>query len=409
MAFLNKTTTSTSSPLSVYIHVPFCVRKCSYCNFYSIAESDEVTIQRVLSQTTRQLQWFLSRLDHPIIETVYLGGGTPNCVSYAILEDFFISIIDTFRQNSDISSVKEFSVEINPESFQKDQLALFSDHSVSRLSIGVQSFNDDFLSVLGRLASRRQVINTVHSIKKHWKGEFNIDLITAIPGQTVQTAKKDISEATGFHPDHLSVYFLSIEPDTILSRQIQGKEVQLCSPHEEYDIWTNIPEYLQFKGYDHYEISNFSKKGKQCKHNLRYWRMNPYIGCGPAAVSTVSINGMVHRIENPKNIDLFLEGERKKWHTTEYSIDPKAFLFEHVIMGMRLKEGLNKNELHRIFTLDIEDALENTLSQWQRQDYIEVTDDSILPTEKGWTILNRLLLDVSEALEHISVAGYIWP
>ena len=277
---------------SLYIHVPFCNSKCSYCDFFSLENIDFKQKKAVTDSTVEQIRYFSEKYSFRTIDTVYIGGGTPTSLPPSLLEKLVYSITDLTGDE-----IKEFSIEINPETVDEELLIFLEDSPITRLSIGIQSFNDKHLKILGRNCTSGKGKHALDLLKNTEK-DINIDLISSIPGQTLQESINDINEAFSFSPSHISLYSLTIEENTPIAEKINSKDI-------DDEVWIKASEYLKSSGFDHYEISNFSLPGKQCLHNLNYWNMNPYIGCGPAAVSTVIINNTPFRLYNTVNIPPF--------------------------------------------------------------------------------------------------------
>jgi len=390
----------TVDTLSLYVHIPFCSAKCDYCDFFSYPGISEEKKNRVIREVFLQAEHLLAQMGNPVIDTVFVGGGTPNSLSANTLETL-LSGLDQLMGNPPA----EFSFEANPEFVTFDQLTELSDAGVTRLSIGIQSFSDRYLGFLGRAAS--EIINrtALEEVRSSWKGDFNIDLITEIPGQSAAEQRKDIDAAAAYSPDHLSLYSLHVEEATPLYNRMKGSVPRSLKGGSSVDI----SGYMRKKGYNRYEVSNYSLPGKECLHNLRYWNMRPYLGIGPGAVSTVPGQNGVLRVENPKDLDRFLTGEKSSWGSSATIITPKEFLTEYLMMGLRLTEGIYIDTLENIFGINFFETFSGPVLDWTSRGYAIQHEHRLNLTPDGMDLLNPLLLQVMDTIETLSLETISWP
>lgn len=387
---------------ALYLHIPFCSKKCDYCDFFSTALADDETKSAVLKEMEEELSFFKDKGFCEGIRTVYIGGGTPGVIPPSVLKAFLDHISQSFG-----TVIEEWSLETNPETVSEDLLRVLSDSGVSRLSLGLQSMHDNLLSVLGRNGTREKNLKALDRIKALWRGDLNLDLICGIPGQTEEEAQADIEEALSFAPDHLSLYTLSLEEGTPLAEAVDSGRVSALKEKNVEDMFFLLRTYLLSRDFEDYEISNFSRRGKACLHNLAYWEMAPYLGVGPGAVSTVLSGGRVERVSHGSIHD-FLSGRDSAWGQKRELIDPKDFLFEHVMMGLRLKRGLSLSRIERIFGFDLLAEHGELIDRW-RERGLTAEGGRLRFIGEGRYVLNSFLRDFLASVEKKEVCIRCWP
>jgi len=269
------------TPFGLYIHVPFCRRKCHYCDFFSKpGPSDEV--ERYCAGLIREISWVASRLPPACqIRTLYFGGGTPSVLGLEQTDRIFGAL---FRHFSFVDKF-EWSMEANPESFTTACCDMWSTSGVNRVSLGIQSLQESQLRALGRCHDREQAIVSIERLAAGPFASWSVDLMCGIPGQTEQSWSNDLEEIKQFGPPHISAYPLTVEPDTVLEVLCQNKWVHLPDEDRVADMLIHAETILIEAGFEHYEISNYARPGHCCQHNLAYWTRGNYIGLGPAAAS----------------------------------------------------------------------------------------------------------------------------
>ena len=394
-------------PLSLYIHIPFCVKKCFYCDFYSIPY-DKNKAEYIINELILEIRFFFRTFSHIKIRTIYIGGGTPSCLSLQYLEKLLKEITSL-----QIHHIKEWTVEANPESVTKEFLLLCKKFYVTRLSIGIQSIENTFLRVLGRHTSFSHIEKVKDLIKQYWNGEVSIDLITGIPGQTYESLEKDILYCVkAFEPEHVSLYSLTIEPGTELDTLIKNKKINLLSQDSRDVLWFKGYGLLESLRFNNYEISNFAKKGKESIHNIQYWNLDPYVGLGPGAISTLpGGNKSVIRISHTKDNKAYLKGKKNTWGMKCEIIDKKTFIFETCMMGLRLKHGIQKIKFDNRFGISLPQLIPKLWKEWKENGWVNPMTTSYALTKTGRFRLNSLLINLSEYLDEINEDQVIvqWP
>ena len=355
---------------SVYIHIPFCDTICSYCDFCKFIKNDE-WIDKYLGELENEIKL---KYKGEFIKTLYIGGGTPSCLSVSQLEKLF-DIVKIINKNSNI----EFTFECNIESLDEEKLKLLYLNGVNRLSIGVQTFNKKYLSYLNRNHTKEEVINKIELAKQIGFNNINIDLIYALPNQTLKELDSDIDSFLNLDINHISTYSLILESNTKL--YIDGEKN--IDEDLDYNMYKLICDKLKNNGYNHYEISNFSKKGYESKHNLVYWNNEEYYGFGLGASGY--INGI--RYENTRSFNNYILG---KYVSSSHKLSKREKLENEFILGFRKIDGIDKKSFKEKYNININDIevinkllkenklLENKKSIYINLDYIYVSNDILL-------------------------------
>lgn len=382
--------------ISIYIHVPFCRSKCAYCSFYSSQPKNEKEVSHYFFCIQNEIEAFFEKSSIPV-RTVYIGGGSPDIYGLENLAQFCNTILNILP-NTPI----EWTVECNPEGITTQGIHALQSSPVTRLSIGIQSFNSSLLSLLERKAGIETIEKANAIIKKYWDKELNIDLLYGIPRQTLDMVNYDLDMLNGINPKHVSAYELTPEKNTILMQAlITGK---LTLPDEEtiLQMYRTVKQSLKSLDIIQYEISNYARPGKECLHNQRYWKMRPYAGFGQAAVSTLpGENNSVLRIkgrQNYNNMGLNNGYVNDKAYSTE-TVSGIDFLFEYCLMSLRTNEGINISQFHYHFGFNFENTFYHLLNRWYKSELAEKNKNCISLTEKGLLIQNTLLTELLEEIE----------
>lgn len=314
-------------PLSLYIHIPFCQKKCLYCDFYSVASQEKLAgdyIQVLVKQ--------IGQIDAPV-SSIYIGGGTPSVLGVALLGQLFKSL------KRIITPSAEFTIEVNPESFSKKLAKLFLANGVHRLSIGLQSFNDKKLIKLGRIHNAKKAREAVYLAQKSGFKNISIDLIFGIWGEKLTDWKKELQEAVSLPVKHLSVYSLTYEKGTALSQMLKKGLIKPLEDEVVAGMYEYAADFLEGRGFKRYEVSNFAQDSYLCRHNRGYWQNEPYIGLGPSAVSYLEGVRKKNISDVKKYIARIKEGSSVVESQEKLSILRKAK--ETAALKIRTKEGIS--------------------------------------------------------------------
>lgn len=320
---------------SVYIHIPFCTSICSYCDFSKVLYKEDV-VTNYLNALEKEINGFY---DNEIISTIYIGGGTPSCLSISNLERLF-EIIKVFKLND----IYEFTFEVNVNDITEELVEFLYKNKVNRISVGVESFEEKNLKYLNRKHTKKEIFNNISLLKKYFN-DINIDIIYAIPIESLNEVKSDIKNFLKLDIPHISAYSLIIENNTVLGI----KNVSPISEEEDYKMYEYIVKKLKKNEYIHYEVSNFAKPGFESEHNLNYWNNGEYYGFGLGAHGY--INGV--RYENTKNLTKYLNYNFK---VNELFISKQEEMENEVILGLRKIEGINIEKFFNKFEINIQDV-----------------------------------------------------
>jgi oxygen-independent coproporphyrinogen-3 oxidase len=376
---------STSSlPAGLYLHVPFCRRKCAYCDFYSLADPGAAVQGAYLSSVERELR----QATLPgSIETVFLGGGTPTVLPAPLLS----RLLDAIAECVDMAAVAEFSVEANPGAVDEPRAAVLRARGVNRLSLGVQSFQPATLGTLGRIHGPDEVYEAVRLFRRLGFANLSLDLIFAVPGQTLAAWLADLEAAISLAPQHLSVYGLTIEPSTPLGCRVRQGE--LIPPADELyvEMFTTARERLLAAGYEHYEISNYARPGFRCRHNVGYWRNRPYLGLGPAASSFLA----GRRWTNVRDLDEYVARLARGQSPAEEieELSPEARARELAMLNLRMTDGIILREFHEMTGFDALHLFDQAIRTHRATGLLEVTTEAVRLTPQALPIADSVLVD----------------
>ena len=365
--------------LGIYIHVPFCIKKCNYCDFCSFADSDKNIMRQYSEELCRRMiEFSRQKYIDLTVDTVYFGGGTPTLLPI----DCFEMILQTLNSHFKIENDAEISVECNPASIDREGLRRLRAIGVNRLSIGLQSANENEIRVLGRLHSFADFCSIYNDARNVGFDNISVDLMYGIPEQTLSSFENTLRKVCQLSPEHISAYGLKIEEGTAFARN--KAELVLPDEDEEYAMYCRCVELLRENGYERYEISNFAKPGRYSRHNMRYWRLEDYIGFGVAAHSCFK----GERFGNSRDIKAFISG--KDICEERYSISKEERVREFVMLGLRLQMGVDLNEYRDLSgrefkkDFDVTDSLIKAGFLWEKNGRVGFTT-------KGFFVSNTIL------------------
>ena len=372
-------------PLSLYIHTPWCVQKCPYCDFNSHAIKDGVPEQAYLQALLADLQQDLPRIWGRRVISVFIGGGTPSVLS----PDFYYQLFSELRALLALSGTAEITLEANPGTVDANHFKAYRDAGVNRLSIGIQSFNDEQLQRLGRIHNAAQARKAIEMARLSGFDNLNLDLMFGLPDQTVEQGLADIEQALEFQPEHLSYYQLTIEPNTYFHHHTP----RLPELDTIWEIQSQAQQRLASEGFAQYEVSAYSRNRRECVHNRNYWEFGDYLGIGAGAHSKLTdVNRQaVYRIVKEKHPrDYMRKTETGSPIISEQSLSRHELSVEFMLNALRLANGFSTAIFAERTGLPIA-VVEKALTDAEQQGYIEWSLDSIKPTEKGQLFLNNLM------------------
>ena len=372
-------------PLSLYIHIPWCVKKCPYCDFNSHAQNGELPEKLYVDRLLEDLAQDLPRVGDRPIRTVFIGGGTPSLFS----ANSYQRLLDGVRARIAIAPDAEITLEANPGTIEHGQFSDYRAVGINRISLGVQSFSTDHLKRLGRIHSGQEVLHAVEELKRGGFENFNLDLMHGLPSQTLTQAIEDLHQAIALKPTHLSWYQLTLEPNTVF----YSKPPKLPDDDQLADIEEAGKKVLQQASYEQYETSAYAKDKFFCQHNLNYWRFGDYLGIGAGAHGKITDfqTGVIHRIWKKKQPKAYLDSAHTMVGGVEKVVSNQV-PFEFMLNVLRLKEGFTAEEYEQS-TGQTFLEIETKVLQAVRQGFLIIEENKkIRPSELGARFLNDVLL-----------------
>lgn len=383
---------------SLYIHIPFCLSKCKYCDFFSIADKkyNNSVPENYIKALCNELIFRLNQYKPNDLKTIYIGGGTPSLLTNEQLSE----ILDTVNKFVHINNFSEITIEINPDDVTEDLLKTYKDCGITRISMGIQSMNEETLDFAGRRASRKNNLQALELIKKHWTGELSVDLISALPKENTDSFIKGLTEVVKFSPHHISLYSLTIEDETPFGKMYNSDQLEYDWDFAD-DMWLKGRTFLTQNGYFQYEVSNFSKQNKECKHNLTYWNHENYIGVGSGGTGTVYPYRWTNKPDVEEYIKYWLKGDVEKEKTEIIEeIDLKTEKIEFFMMGLRKLSGINASEYFKYFKENIPEKIIILFSEWQNKGFAQISN---LKNDVNYRLNNEGILFLNKFLEEIFI------
>ena len=371
--------------LGIYMHIPFCKQKCNYCDFISYTNKCD-KIESYMKCLEKEIDCFdFTKYN---ITTIYIGGGTPSYIDSKYIKQIVNSIYKKLQLEKNELKEVEITIEVNPGTVTKGKLQDYKDVGINRISIGLQCVQDRLLKILGRIHTFEDFINTYNLAKEVGFENINVDLMLGFPDQSIEDIKESLNQIIKLNPNHVSTYSLIVEEGTKIFNQIENNELQLPDEELERNMYWYVKNTLELNGYNHYEISNFSKKGKESKHNMNCWNQEEYIGFGIAAHSYISnirfsnTNNLEEYIKNITNNEL----EKNIIIEEEQTLEDKKR--EFMMLGFRKIEGVNISKFKEKFVDNPIFIYREKLNKLVEEGLIEIDLNNIRLTNKGIDFAN---------------------
>lgn len=372
----------------LYIHIPFCKQACSYCDFYFLTR-DELR-QPFVDALVSEIQYYKQSkfTEHPF-RTVYLGGGTPSLLNQSQLEKIFFELNDVFKIEAE-----EVTMELNPDDVSPDYLKTIQDLGVNRASMGVQSFDKRLLEFMHRAHTRKDAIKALEALQKTDFPTFTADLIYGNPGQSLTDLQRDIDQLLYFKPPHISAYSLTIEPRTRLGKQVELGRIH--PPDDEkislhFDL---VRSELAKAGLHQYEVSNFARQGKEAVHNSNYWKHENYLGFGPSAHSFWWDNEGARRWLNTPDLKNYLKKNINTYREEEENLSTKILAEERLMLGLRTKWGVSKNELLERYSYGFNESQSAWIDKQEQKGFLNFDGEVLKMTFEGLKISDHLIVNL---------------
>lgn len=360
----------------LYIHIPYCKQKCKYCDFVSFPRMEE-TADEYLTALYREAERYRGEK----IDTIFIGGGTPSVLKPYQIEKITKMCFDVF----DVADGVEFTSEVNPGTLDDDKIKAMLNGGINRISVGVQSFDDTELKTIGRIHDGKTAYNTICRLAENGISNISLDLMTALPGQTMSTLKKTLDIAVSLPVRHISAYSLIIEDGTPIEKEYSMGKIKLPSEDADREMYKYTVDFLDKNNFRQYEISNFAQNGYECRHNIKYWTGEEYIGLGVAAHSYIGNE----RFYNTSDIKEYINGSEKEIIT----ITRDDAIAEFMITGLRMKKGVSGTRFKKRFGKSVEDVFGKELDKFVRLGLMEFDGERYFLTFDGINVSNSILCE----------------
>lgn len=377
------------SPAGLYIHIPFCEKKCNYCNFLSLDSCNDEMKERYVQSLIKELR--LYREKKIKIDTIFIGGGTPSLLNERQIND----ILEGSAYGFSMDRHMEITIETNPGTLTKSKLKTYQRAGINRLSMGVQSLDDRMLQALGRIHNKDCFLSNYAAAREIGFDHINIDLMFGIPGQTAEIWEETLEEAITLQPEHISFYSLQLEEGTLFYQKFKDGSMELISNEEERRLHHQAIRKLKEAGYHHYEISNCALPGYECRHNLKYWSFEDYYGVGLGAHSFVHQKKRWKNTDNP--VFYFESLDAKTLPVDAKGCEQDSLedrMGEYMFTGLRKLEGIDTRDFFRLFHREFYDVYRGCLDQlkaYQKEGYLILEGNKVVLTEKGIDRSNEIM------------------
>ena len=374
--------------LSVYIHIPFCKRKCYYCDFSSFQNCSHSDIDEYMKHLLREIELYRDLGKSYRIDTLFIGGGTPSMISSKWIEKLLFGIREVFS----FTENPEISIEGNPDTLTYEKMAHYFELEINRLSIGLQSDDRKILKTLGRIHGFEDFLESLEDARRVGYKNINSDLMFGLPGQSLNTFQNTLVEVTKLKIPHISAYGLIINENTIIGERIEQGILPEPDEDVEVDMYNFLRKFLMDQGYEHYEISNFGKPGFQCRHNRTYWKNRNYLGLGLGAHS--SMDGVrFYNLESFSSYHQKLQAGEKPIAGSQ-DISKEEQLRESLMLGLRLTEGIAISCLESRYKTNVEESVLNKFNEFTKLGLLETSGNRLRLTEKGFYLSNSVFREI---------------
>lgn len=370
-----------NSPMEIYIHIPFCIRKCDYCDFLSGPSGPEEQADYVQA-LLREIQ-AVEEGEGRSVSSIFIGGGTPSVLDERLLGDILREIRNRFKMEEDA----EITIEVNPGTANIGKLQAYREMGINRLSIGLQSPEDRELKILGRIHNYGQFLETYQEARTVGFDNINIDLMSAIPDQTYEGWVKNLRTVAELEPEHISAYSLIVEEGTPFA----AWKLNLPDEDTEYNMYEATAQILKEYGFEQYEISNYARKGRECRHNVGYWTRQDYLGFGLGASSLYG----KERFANTADMKKYLENSKnpEKIREKEPSLTREDEMAEFMFLGLRMTKGISKADFQRCFGCTIESVYGEVLEKYESMELLVEKDGRIFLSREGIHVSNSIMAE----------------
>lgn len=383
--------------LGLYIHIPFCHTKCTYCDFNTYSGIENL-IDDFSNSIYKEIEFWKSNEKY-FIDSIFIGGGTPSYIDPKIIKNILLKT----HQNFEISTEVEITLEINPEDVTKEKALYWKEIGINRCSLGIQSLQNEELRLINRRHDSKKALNSFEILKNIFNN-VSIDLIYGLPKQTKETYLNTLKSIVNKNPNHISCYSLQVEKGTVLNQQVVNSKISVANDDLSAEMYEITQKFLKENGFENYEISNWSKDNKYSLHNLKYWTMKPYIGIGPGSHSYINkkrfsiikppkiyINFFLNETKKINSIDAKIEYLKKKNILEVYEIQTlENEILEYLMLSIRLKNGINTKHFQNKFKLNFEDLYYKKIEYYIKEDILIKINNNYILSDKGKLFANEV-------------------
>jgi oxygen-independent coproporphyrinogen-3 oxidase len=370
--------------LGLYLHFPFCISKCPYCDFNSYPIKEDSQISSYISALYREISIYSQKIKKNNIKTIYLGGGTPTILS----GDQIYKILEFCKEKFTIDKNAEITIEANPGTLDGEKIKSLIESGINRLSLGAQSFNDLFLKKLGRIHTEQDIIDSYFLARETGFNNINLDIMFALPGQTPEDFQTSLKKAVSLKPDHLSLYNLTINKGTEYYENYHRNHLKLPSEDEEFNMYDWAMKYLKENNFEHYEIANFARPHRRSLHNMIYWQNQPYLGIGAGAYSFIQGYRYMNLKDPKKYIKEVMNDKLPIDHGEKLSLRKR--MIETIILALRTNEGISYKKFKTRFKVDINITFHQQIKKLVNLRLLLKDDCKIKLTRKGVFLANTV-------------------
>ena len=370
--------------LGLYIHIPFCVKKCNYCDFLSAPANKQVQMA-YMETLQKEIEEKATEYKEYCVDTIFVGGGTPSSVPYETI----VSLMETVKEHFVLLEECEVTMECNPGTVTKEALLAYAAAGINRLSIGLQTTDDNLLKELGRIHTYEQFLETYEWAREAGFSNINVDIMSGLPNQTLEQYEETLCKILELSVEHISSYSLIVEEGTPFYKLYEEDKLSLPSEETERQMYYRTGEILKEAGFNRYEISNYAKEGYECRHNVRYWVRENYLGLGLGASSMVENT----RFKNTEWLDEYLLENKYMEKTEVQNLTPNECMEEFMFLGLRMTKGISKKAFSETFGVAVETVYREVLERLKEQKLIAEEGDLLFLTEYGLDVSNRVWVE----------------
>lgn len=372
--------------LGLYIHIPFCISKCKYCDFNSYKlDLDEK--RKYLSAIQKEMKFYKEEIRGKEINTIFIGGGTPSILNQNEIKFLF----DNIKNNFNIKNDAEITMECNPGTLTLNKLKTMKECGVNRLSIGLQAVQNNHLEYIGRIHTYEEFEKNYYQAKEVGFENINIDLMYALPNQSKEDWMESLEKIVKLNPTHISAYSLILEENTELFNMYERNEFKLLDEDTDIEMYEYTINYLKSHGYNQYEISNYAKEDFECKHNILYWKCENYVGLGASASGFLNEARYNNLCELNKYEEIIHSGKKPIEWEEKLSIEDK--IEENIFLGLRMNEGIKFNDFHEKYNINFKEVYKKEINKLEKIKLIKISDEGMTLTQKGREISNSVFVE----------------